>query len=217
VLTLSFFLAACVLCGTRSFHAPPAGFWPEAALLLLALPASVAALGHQLAVLNIGLAGIVAGLIGGLVMAVDRATGIPFGGIEFSHAAGPTWGGILPWSAPCLWFAVTLCARGTARFLLHRQPARPRQGYWVLAGATAIGGMVAMLLLRYGSELGLWSRPHTGEAMAAAALFALHLIQQIAVTPLLLDKFPHPRPANPLPLLVVVPAMLVLLLTLLRL
>jgi hypothetical protein len=115
------------------------------------------------------------------------------------------WLGLVPWTVPCLGFVIALVSRGCARFVLHRQPARKNLGYQVLALATLLGTGQIFGIARYGEELGAWTLNTSSWAWPLVSLILLQLAQQIAITPLLIDKFPVPRPANPLPLLVLVP------------
>lgn len=205
-LTLGLFLVGVGLNGLRRFLPLwPDSHWPEVALLCLAMLATIAAFAGHLPTLNIVVAGIVAGLLGGLATALDQVTGIPFGGVTFSTASGPQWFNAIPWISPCLWFVVALNSRTTARFLLHGKNSRPRFGYQVLALSTALATMLGAGLAAYGETLGLWTTSPTRPLLALCGLLGFNLLLQITITPLLLDKFPHPRPANPLPLLVLIP------------
>lgn len=216
-LMLGLFLVGVGLNGLRLFLP----LWsnshgPETTLLFLAMLATVAAFAGHLPTANIVVAGAVAGLLGGLVTAIDQVTGIPFGGVTFSTASGPQWLNAIPWTAPCLWFVLALNTRSAARFLLHQNTTRHRHGYYVLALSTILATLLGVGVATYGQTLGLWTSSPTQPRLALSGLLGFNLLLQITITPLVLDKFPHPRPANPLPLLVLVPATLLIVLTALR-
>lgn len=177
-----------------------------AGLVLLALPAAAAAWADRLPALNAVLAGLAAGALGGLTHAVDQATALPFGGMRFDSASGPQWLGVLPWAMPAAWFVATLNARGGARWLLCSAAPGARQGWAVMGLAALLGAGLLAGLLAAGARAQLWSAPAWGGA--AATLLAGQVLLQVALTPLLLDKFPRPRPASALPLLALAPAVL---------
>jgi uncharacterized membrane protein len=210
-LTLGLFLAAAGGCIVKASFVSSANHWPAALLLVLAVPASVAALAPHLPPLNVALAGLGAAGVGAFLVALDQATALPFGRLHFAATSGPQLLGIIPWAAPCGWFVVSLTVRGAARFLLHRSEPTASHGLRVLVLATLLGTGWLLALGRYGMNAGLWHAEGTSLGLAMAAVLGANVLLQILLTPLLLDKFPAPRPANPLPLLVLVPGLAVLL------
>ena len=176
--------------------------WPDAALLVLTGAATVAALAKQLPATNIILAGSIAAGIGGIAHAVNNVMGIPFGKFEFTAAFGPRLLGVLPLAIPALWAIVALNARGVARLLLHNSRQHPRHGYRVLGLAMLLMTAFHLTLNPYASTVKNWWTASPTPFLNLTSLTALSLIIQVAITPLLLDKFPVPRPPNFRPLAV---------------
>lgn len=199
-------LAIFVVIGTAAIANQLGKFWPvqpllNAAFASAALVAAIAAFTPTLAWPNVVLAGGLAAVIGGMAHAVSSVTGFPFGQAEYTDAAGPRLLGLIPWWLPVAWAVTALGSRGAARFALHQSRNHPQHGYRVIALATGL----AML-----STIGLQAfavRAHYGMPTLTDELLpwlgqGLHLFIQIAMTPLLIDKFPGPRPPNFRPLLV---------------
>lgn len=179
----------------------PAQGWLNAAVVIIAFCASVCAMPPTLARTNVLMAGGLAAFIGGFAHAVNAAMGMPFGRGEFTPAAGPSILGLIPWWLPVIWTVITLAARGTARLFLHRSQAHPFHGFRViaLAGGLATLSFVGIQLLEM--RAGLYSGNPTFLLSSVSGL-VLQVVIQVAVTPLLLDKFPGKRPTNYRPLLV---------------
>jgi uncharacterized membrane protein len=175
--------------------------WPEDLLLVFAGVASVAALARQLPAPNVLMAAAVAAGIGGLAHAVNAVIGLPFGRFEFNTAFGPRLLGILPLAMPVIWLAVALVARGLARLLLHSSRRHPRHGWRVLGLATVLMMGFSFALEPFGAVKDWWM-PNPTPLLNVASWGGLGLMVQIAMTPLLLDKFPGPRPPNYHPLIV---------------
>ena len=175
--------------------------WHNAAFVMLAFAASVAAFGPTLAWPNVLLAGGLASAIAGMTQAINAVSGLPFGEIQYSGSAGPRPLGLIPWWLPIVWAAIALAARGAARLFLHRSCRNPRHGYHVIALATGLALLSTTGLQMSGSRAEkLWICDPTGWVPFSSLL--LHLFIQVAITPLLIDKHPGPRPPNFRPLLV---------------
>jgi len=182
-------------------------FWPNqawlhAALVVTALAASIAALTPTLAWLNVFMAGGLAAAIGGMAHAISSVTGWPFGQWEFTAAAGPRLLGLIPWWLPMAWTVVELSSRGTARLILHKSRNHPQHGYRVILLATGLAILSTIVLQAFALHGGRYWKPGPDESLFHLLGHALHLFVQIAITPLLIDKFPGLRPPNFRPLLV---------------
>ena len=176
--------------------------WFHAALVVVALTASIAALTPTLAGVNVLMAGGLAGAIGGMAHAISSVTGFPFGHWEFTAAAGPRWLGLIPWWLPVAWAVMALSSRGTARLLLRKSRNHPQHGYHVILLATSLAILSALALQAFALHGGRYWKPGPDGSLLHLLGHALHLFIQVAITPLLIEKFPGPRPPNYRPLLV---------------
>ncbi len=176
--------------------------WPDAALLMLAIAATLAALAKQLPVLNVIIAATIASGLGGMAHAVNDVTGFPFGKFEFTPALGPRLLGVLPLAIPAFWAIAALNSRGVARLLLHNSRTHPRHGHHVLALSGLLMLAFHLALEPFAVNVKGWWTLNPTPMLAAFSWILLSLLIQVAMTPLLLDKFPGPRPRNILPLLV---------------
>lgn len=180
----------------------PNSGWPDAALLILTTTATVAALSKQLPVLNVIFAAGIAAGIGGMAHAVNDVTGFPFGMFEFTTALGPRLLGILPLAIPAFWAIAALNARGVARLALHRSRAHPQHGYRVIVLSVLLMILLRLALEPFAVGVKIWWTATPTPLLALISSTLLSLMLQIAMTPLLLDKFPVPRPPNYWPLFV---------------
>jgi hypothetical protein len=172
------------------------------ALVISSLLASIATFTPALAWPNALLAAGLAAFVGGIAHAINAITGFPFGRLEFMPSSGPLLFGLIPWWLPLAWSAIALSARGSARLILHGSRNHPRHGYHVLLLATGLAMLPTMELHRFGIHIAKFWQPGVGSSLLLSSGHALHLLVQIAITPLLIDKFPGPRPRNFRPLLV---------------
>jgi hypothetical protein len=176
--------------------------WLNAAFVAAALLASVAALAPPLPWLNVLLAAGLGAVIGGFAHAINAVTGLPFGRFEFTPIAGWQVYGLVPWWLPPAWACLGLSARGTARLLFHATRSHPFHGYRVIGVAVLLATLPTCGLEAYAGGAARLCTPHPGSILSLASCLALHLSIQIVMTPLLIDKFPGPRPRNFRPLLV---------------
>ena len=182
-------------------------FWPiqpwlNTAFVVTALVTSIAAFAPILAWPNVVLAAGLAAAIGGIAHAINTVTGLPFGRFDFTAAAGPRPLGLVPWWLPLVWGCIALTTRGVARLILHNSRSHPHHGYRVIGLATLLGLFSAMGLETFATRAAnLWT-PNATPLLNLASCLALHLFTQISITPLLIDKFPGPRPPNFRPLFV---------------
>lgn len=176
--------------------------WLDAALLMLAVAANIAALAKQLPVINVVFAAGIAAGIGGVAHAVNDVTGIPFGRLEFSTAFGPRLLGVLPLAVPALWAMAALSTRGVARVTLRSSHTHPFHGYRVIGLAVILMIVLQAALDPFGAIVKGWWSASSSPVLNLASQTVLGLVIQVMITPLLLDKFPGPRPPNFWPLAV---------------
>ena len=176
--------------------------WPDVALLILTTAATVAAMANHLPAPNIILAASIAAGIGGIAHAVNDVTGFPFGNFEFTAVFGPRLLGVLPLAIPAFWAIAALSARGVARLVLHNSRQYPHHGYHVIGLAVLLMIFFHLALNPFASTVKGWWTANPTPLLALASGIVLSLASQVAITPLLLDKFPVPRPPNFSPLFV---------------
>jgi len=177
----------------------------DAALLLLTVVASIAALAKHLPVVNIILAGGIAAGIGGAAHAMNDVTGFPFGKITFTAAFGPRLLGILPLAMMGLWAAAALSARGVARLALRGWRDRPNHGFHVIGLAATLMITFQIGLNSFGSSVKGWWSETPSPVMNIVSGGLLSVAIQVVITALLLDKFPGTRPPNFWPLALWIP------------
>jgi uncharacterized membrane protein len=121
-----------------SFQLPgKEGVW-DAALLILALAATLASSGRQLPAQNVLLATVIVGVIGGGINALGSLTGIPFGPVIYTQAGGPRLFDSLSWFVPLLWIVAVLGSRGVARLILRPWRKLRVYGYWLMGITTLL-------------------------------------------------------------------------------
>lgn len=171
--------------------------WIAGSFWAVALLATCASLAVQLPLAQIMSAVLVAAVLGGLSHAVNGVIGLPFGNGAWPAVPPPNLLGLVPAVVPVIWTVAALSARGAARGLLHSRRPHPNHGYRVIALATLLttlfGFGFATAGATDGRSLGAWIFLLTGWS-------AISLLIQTLITPLLIDKFPQTRPANPMPL-----------------
>jgi uncharacterized membrane protein len=176
--------------------------WLNAVVVVLALWSAVAAFAPALPWPQVLLAGGLAAFSGGLVEAVNAATGFPFGVVAFTSKAGPMILGLIPWWLPVTWAIVALSARGAARAILRRSCQHPLHGYRVIGVSVMLAVITTFGLLRMASHaVQAWTLDGN-PILRGAGLVVLQLFIQVAMTPLLIDKFPGSRPPSFRPLVV---------------
>jgi uncharacterized membrane protein len=176
--------------------------WLNAVVVVLALWSAVAAFAPALPWPQVLLAGGLAAFSGGLVEAVNAATGFPFGVVAFTSKAGPMVLGLIPWWLPVTWAVVALSARGAARLILHRSRQHPLHGYRVIGVSVMLAVITSFGLGRMASHaVQAWTLDGN-PILRGAGLVVLQLFIQVAMTPLLIDKFPGSRPPSFRPLVV---------------
>jgi uncharacterized membrane protein len=199
-------IAFIILCAVASLNQwrvlIPRQDWLCAAVAVMGLVAAVASFAPVLPWPNVLLAGALAAFIGGMAEAVSGATGFPFGRGEFMPGSGPLFLGLFPWWFPFAWATIALSARGTARLILHRSRQHPLQGYRVIALAAVLGLAGTISLELFSTHAAHFWTTEAAPVLPWVSRLMLHLLIQVTMTPLLLDKFPGPRPPNVRPLVV---------------
>ncbi len=201
VLTVLFF-AAGVLVLSRLIHPVNGSAWPEAALALLAVAATIAALMRALPLQNVMAAALLIASAGGAVEFLDLKTGIPFGPFTPERNTGPKMLSGLPWVLPLVWIVAVLNSRGVARLILR--PWRKFHGYgFRLIYITAVLAMLfdfafepfASRVKQYWSW-GTTKLPLSWEGVPLVNYFgwlAVTLLILAFITPMLINKQPHKR------------------------
>jgi uncharacterized membrane protein len=106
--------------------------WPEGLLLVLAAATTLAGLTRWLPGQNMMLAALLIMLLSGAVASVGALTGMPFGPISYTRAAGQCLFEPLPWSVPMVWLVLLLNSRGVARLILRPWRQGRNYGLWLL-------------------------------------------------------------------------------------
>jgi uncharacterized membrane protein len=196
--------AAAVTLANEIGHFWPVQLWLNPAFVVLALLASIAALAPALPWPNVLLAAGVAAFVSGMACAISSVTGFPLGRFDLTPGAGPLLLGLVPWWLPVMWAVIALSARGTARLLLHASQNHPHHGYRAILLATALAMLTSIAFQAFATHSGRYWTPAAMDSWFHSSGHVLHLFIQGAITPLVLDKFPGPRPRNFRPLLVLV-------------
>ena len=120
----------------------------DAATIVLAAIASIAALNRQLPLQNVLPAALIAAVLGGLAhgLSAIRDVSIPLGPVFFEPASGAKIFGTVPWTIPLLWIVAIFNARGVARLILRPWRKVKNYGYWLigLTAALAVAFDVAL-------------------------------------------------------------------------
>jgi putative membrane protein len=180
-----------------------------AAVVLLGVATTVAAAAQRAPLQNVLLAAAVIAFIGGGMQMLGAATGVPFGAITYTDAAGPRLFNLLPWPMPLVWVAVVLNARGVARLILRPWRKTRTYGFRVIGLACLLAALFDLGLEPFASRSNrywLWeTSAHTPVWYGApwvnflAWLLTTLLILAFA-TPALISKKPvrHPPQYHPL-------------------
>jgi uncharacterized membrane protein len=122
---------------------PGSSGWPEVLLLFSLMAVSFASLSRQLPAQNILLAAAIAAVVGSAAHAVSAATGIPFGPITFTNAAGPELFSKTPVAISLVWIVLVLCSRGVARLIMRPWRKTRSYGYWLIGLTVLLAGLLA--------------------------------------------------------------------------
>lgn len=194
IIVLALFGVAASLAALQLFMPMSGSFgWFDAVFLMLTAAATLAAFAGQIPAPNLILAGGIAAGIGGIAHAVNDVTGLPFGRFEFKPEFGPRLFSVLPVAMPLFWAIAALNSRGAARCLLSSSRAHPRHGYHVIGLATLMTAILLAALDPFASHIKGWWTANPISLLNVPSWTILSLLIQIAMTPLLLDKFPIPR------------------------
>lgn len=197
-----FVLAAAVTILQFFVRLWPASGWADTVLLILAVAAAIAALAKQLPVVNVTIAAGIAAGLGGIAHAINDVSGLPFGRFEFTTAFGPRLLGVLPIAILGIWATAALSARGVARVVLRNTRNHQHHGYQVIGLAVGLMTVFQALLIPYGAMVKGWWSATPVPILNLIGCGLVSLLIQVAITPMILDKFPGPRPPNFWPLAV---------------
>lgn len=147
---LGIFVVGLAILAARAFS-PFALPLPEGLLetivLFLGLATTLVSLSGHLPAQNVLLATAIIGLIGGGIELIGALTGVPFGPVVYTQAAGPQLFDSMSWSVPFVWVIAVLNARGVARLIMRPWRKLRIYGYWIM-GLTAL----LTLLFDFGLE-----------------------------------------------------------------
>lgn len=178
--------------------------WPGAALLVAAVLVTVSSLASRISLQSALMAAGVIGLLGGGAYWVSYVTGIPFGPLEFPHAAGTTVFQGWFFVPAMIWVVLLLNARGLAALILEPAAKHRDHGLHLLGLTALLMLLMALALEPFCSTVHhywLWGQTRLAVAwhtVPLSCLFAwavVSVIASIAATPFLVDK--HPRPSPP--------------------
>jgi len=209
-------LLALFLCSAAAWAAVHLGALPDkdsgqigAAVVLLATATTVAAAACRAPLQNVLLAAAVIALIGGGVQMLGAATGIPFGAITYTDAAGPRLFNLLPWPMPLVWVVLVLNARGVARLILRPWRKTRTYGFRVIGLACLLAGLFDLGLEPFACKVNrfwVWQTSASTPVWYGAPWvnFMAWLLTTLLIlafaTPALINKKPvkHPPQYHPL-------------------
>jgi uncharacterized membrane protein len=186
------------------------GDWPEVGLVMTLAAGTLLFQTRQVPFQNVLLAACILGGIGGLANLVGAATGLPFGPIQYTHAAGPRLAGTVPWWMPLVWIIALLNSRGAARFILRTVRHQPNYGLGLIALTTALSLLLDLGLELFATRLkGYWLWQAAGPALSwqgipltqFAGWMVTALIALALATPVLINKKPVDSPPDCRPLI----------------
>ena len=174
------------------------GQWLDGLLLILALAATLTQLARELPGQNVLQAAIIISASSTLVQILGSWTGFKPECFAIQNTIDSSrWS---YWAGPMLWIVLMLTSRGTARLILSRWRTHPNYGYRLLGSTVGL-----MLLMELGLQVfatqvrAYWTwAPFGGQRgwhsslchFVGFTLIAFFIL--LAVTPVLIDKKPHP-------------------------
>ena len=144
-------------------------------------------------------------LVGLLSVLIALLIGVPAAWKLSARQNGGLWRAalaVLPLALPAIWGIAALNSRAVARLLLRSPRPHPRHGYRVIALSVLLMVAFHLALEPYAVSIQGWWTANPSPPLALFSWIFLSLAIQVAITPLLLDKFPTPRPPNYAPLFV---------------
>lgn len=176
-----------------------------AALIFLALAATMLALARTLPVQNVLTVTALIILFSAGADLLNANFRIPFGARAYTGALGLEFFG-LPWPVPLIWAAAILNSRGVARLILRPWRKTSKYGLWVI-GLTAVLTMVFDAALEpfatRANVWWIWTMPASVPAWQSApwcnflAWAVVTLLILAFVTPWLINKQPRARSSPP--------------------
>jgi uncharacterized membrane protein len=180
-------------------------------IVLLAVAATVVGQARRLPFQNVFLASAIMVVIGGIAMVVGARTGIPFGAVAYTEAAGGRILGTVPWLLPLVWIVVIFNARSVGRLVFRPWRKSRTYGLRVIALTCALAVAFALAFDPYGSKLNrywLWRADQSVMAWYGApwinfmGWLLVSLLIMAFATPFLLNKKPKKSPPFYQPLVI---------------
>jgi uncharacterized membrane protein len=190
---------------------PPAGWrWVEGLFLVSAALSALLSLAQRLPLQNVLMAAVLTLCLAGLVVAVARVTGVPFGPFIYGDALGPRWFETVPWSVPVLWLILIVNGRGVARLIMRPWRKTNYYGFWVMGLTALLAVHFDLVLEPFAVKLKhywLWLPTQTHWQWYTApwvnflGWFAVTLAILVFTLPWLINKQPVKRPMDYHPLI----------------
>lgn len=117
---------------------PPEGRWIEVLLLAATVLTTLLTLARRLPVQNVLTAAILIGCLGGILVAIGAASGVPFGPVVYGDALGERIFTLVPWPMPFLWVVLVINGRGVARLIMRPWRRTNYYGFWVIGLTCAL-------------------------------------------------------------------------------
>ena len=177
--------------------------WIGPGIWVLAAGTLAVGLARRLPAQNIVAIACVGGGIALVIESLNAATQIPFGQRTLSERYGPVLFGV-GWFQPFLWLAMAMACRGVARLAVRPWRKLQYYGIWVMAVATLLALVLALVHEAAGGGAGWWrreNRPGTwtwyecpwasmlGWALTTLVIYAF-------TTPWFLNKQPVKQPTD---------------------
>lgn len=174
----------------------------DAAFIVIATAATMAALCRRLPLQNVLMAAGGVALIGGGFSTLGAKFGLPFGSFVFGSGSGPLIFKTLAWAMPLIWLVIILNSRGVARLMLRPWRKNKSYGYRVI-GLSAVLVLLFDLALEpfafHVKHLWLWepmALPLTWQGAPIICFVAWGLITLLIllfITPALIVKKPRSK------------------------
>ena len=130
--------------------------WVEVLFPLLALAATLLAMGRDLPPQNVLMAALVLALIASVADLINVKSGIPFGLRTYSDHLGAELFGLLPWAVPVIWALAIFNSRGVARLILRPWRKLSKYGFWVIGLTCALTVLLDFNLEPFASATNRW-------------------------------------------------------------
>jgi uncharacterized membrane protein len=123
---------------------PAEGRWIEVWLLGATVLTTLVTLSRRLPLQNVLTAAVLIGGLGGILIAIGAASGVPFGPIVYGDALGEKVFTLVPWPMPLLWVVLVMNGRGVARLIMRPWRRTNYYGFWVIGLTCALAVIFAL-------------------------------------------------------------------------